>query len=221
MISLLKTAALSLTLSTLSPALFADLVPLDYRSVGDNLLTLDSKTNLQWLDLTATVGRSWTDAATLTSSTGLFAGFRLATDVEFRALLAHAGVAETTGANSDDPSFLSATANLQSLLGFVERPINLGPLGIVGRGEYSIGDLSSTEEGFSRARARLVTYHFNPDSTFYNAEIASIPTNSFSDPIFGLYLVRGSAVPEPSTYGLIGAGCLAALAAWRRRRSAR
>jgi hypothetical protein len=53
----------------------------------------------------------------------------------------------------------------------------------------------------------------------YNAETGSIPVDSFSNPISGLYLVRESAVPEPSTYGLIGAVGLLALAAWKRRRA--
>ena len=55
----------------------ATLIPRDYTSTGDNLITFDSDTGLEWLDLSETAGMSV--AAALAANVG----WTLATRVQF------------------------------------------------------------------------------------------------------------------------------------------
>ena len=54
----------------------------DLRSPGDSLITFDTATKLEWLDLTETRGRSYNDIAARLGPGGEFAGWRYATLAE-------------------------------------------------------------------------------------------------------------------------------------------
>ena len=58
----------------------------------DRLLTLDTETNLEWLDLTATLNLSYLDVQGGAGDYLTTYGFRYATGAELRVLLDHAGV---------------------------------------------------------------------------------------------------------------------------------
>jgi hypothetical protein len=74
-----------LTLGSLSPA--------DWLVVGDEKLTFDSKTNLEWLDITETVNISYNSVIHEINSQGIFKGFRIATRQEVEELLLNSGIA--------------------------------------------------------------------------------------------------------------------------------
>ena len=69
----------------------ADLVEKDFNSVGDGMLTLETSTGLEWLDIPLTVGASY-DQAEIDFST-----FRHATKSEVLALLGEFGITPNVG----------------------------------------------------------------------------------------------------------------------------
>ena len=69
----------------------ADLLEIDLYTSGDKLITRDTGTGLDWLDLTATQGRSVNEV--LADFGGFVsAGFRYATPVEVEALFTSASI---------------------------------------------------------------------------------------------------------------------------------
>jgi len=65
----------------------AEFVHQDYASSGDNLVTYQTETNLQWLSLTVTSGMTIEEVLAQTVAGGRFDGWRLATDREVESLL--------------------------------------------------------------------------------------------------------------------------------------
>ena len=56
----------------------AAIVSTDWKTTGDNLITLDTTNHLEWLDLTVTVNRSWNDIYSELGSGGEFEGWQMA-----------------------------------------------------------------------------------------------------------------------------------------------
>lgn len=65
----------------------AEFIHQDYASSGDNLVTYQTETNLQWLNLVVTSGLTIEEAIGKTGGGGEFAGWRLATDAEVESLM--------------------------------------------------------------------------------------------------------------------------------------
>ena len=76
----------------------ADLVP----GSGDQLITYDTETNLQWLNLTATANRSRNEVLAGFGGFTTTYGFRYATGAEVGELFRHAGVSK----GLDEPQFV-------------------------------------------------------------------------------------------------------------------
>lgn len=70
----------------------ATLIETDYQAAGDKLLTQDSVTNLQWLDLTSTLSISYSDMLNQLGPGGLYEGFRYATVNDIDTLQVDAGL---------------------------------------------------------------------------------------------------------------------------------
>jgi hypothetical protein len=68
------------------------LVSSDWQTVGDNLITRDTTSGLDWLDLTQTGNRSYNDVSSQLGAGGQFAGFRYATQAEVTALFSQFGL---------------------------------------------------------------------------------------------------------------------------------
>lgn len=182
----------------------AVLIAQDLSAPGDELLTLDSDTNLQWLDLTETAGLSYDD---IIGGAGgyLAAGFSFATTTQVATLWADAGIVDTSG--TPIVGNRAAADLLLSLLGCtsgcgsgsdaqqgqaefdpVQADLN-GPYILLGGGGTAAANINP---GFSQAR-------------------------DFSSPTLGNFLVR--PVPEPSTGLLVGGGLLVLGFSRRRSRS--
>ena len=56
----------------------ADLISVDWKTPGDGLITRDTNSGLEWLDLTVTVGRSANDIRSQILAGGEFEGWRFA-----------------------------------------------------------------------------------------------------------------------------------------------
>ncbi|GEM_PF-755436 len=86
---LLFTTIVSLVCTTASAS---TLVARDWQSAGDNALTYDSSTNLEWLDLTQTVGESVVYVDSQLGPGGAYDGFRYATRTEVEQLFNDFGI---------------------------------------------------------------------------------------------------------------------------------
>ncbi|RKZ67885.1 MAG: hypothetical protein DRQ44_05080 [Gammaproteobacteria bacterium] len=69
----------------------AALVSTNWKTVGDNLITRDTDSGLEWLDLTETTGLSYNDVSSKFSEGEQFAGWSYASITEVRELLNNAG----------------------------------------------------------------------------------------------------------------------------------
>lgn len=196
------TAALLLVLA--APPSHATLIPADLFVSDDGLLTRDSETGLEWLDITATQGQSYNSVA---AGFGSYVplGFRFASVSEVSTLYLHAGVTDQDGGFVVENA--TGGALLLELMGCT---INCFPGSA--RTQQGLAEV----EPFSTSTAKGPFVALSGDETlgFSNVLAANIP-KSLADPRFGSYLVR--PVPEPSTLFFLGIG-VAAIA--RRARAA-
>ncbi len=162
---------------------YGGLVSVDWQSGGDGLLTHDTETGLEWLDLTQTLDQSLSSISPLLSAGNTYDGFRVATSNEVISLLNGAGISPIPTSTSDPVVFASATA-LTSLLGETMQPAF--PDNYFGsRGLASEGDLYG---------------YYSANGVDLNTQILSGVT---SHPTVGVWLVR-DAIPEPSTIAFVG-----------------
>ncbi|HHH45128.1 MAG TPA: hypothetical protein ENK49_13410 [Gammaproteobacteria bacterium] len=75
-----------------SNAFATTLVARDWQAAGDNALTYDSSTNLEWLDLTQTLGESVVYVDSQLGAGGMYDGFRYATRTEVQQLFIDFGL---------------------------------------------------------------------------------------------------------------------------------
>lgn len=200
----------------------ATVVSADLYAPGDGLLTLDSSTSLEWLDLTATVGQ--TRSAVLSGS---FAaqGFRYATQAEVLQLWTDAGATgpfdNELGSNVSIQNVDTAEL-LINLMGCTtpfasHRPCDGSPDG-TSQQNWNIGFFGS--DTTDAAIVDLFFGTFDPRNGMSAMWIdfgTSAGIDLFSRPDIGSYLVRAVAVPEPGSLALFAFACAAILR--RRARS--
>lgn len=179
----------------------AALIPSDLSAPNDQLVTIDSLTGLEWLDVTATQGQSYNSVA---AGFGGFVqlGFRYATIGEVSTLYSHAGVI------NQDGLFHAENAAGALLL------INL--MGCTNNCNISVdsqGGLAE-DEPFSPTAARGPFVAIFADRSRGVAVLsASSISKSQGYQEVGSYLVR--PIPEPSISALLSLG-LAVLSMTRR-----
>jgi hypothetical protein len=201
----------------LATTLHADLVGVDLHTPGDQLLTLDSSTGLEWLDLKPTLNLSLSQMKSLSSTSGEFSEFRLATVTEFDALLDHASVPHTLSA-ADDSAGITNVTRFQGFFGAIAKPIIPGPIfPPVGKGYYTVGFVQdSTPDSFALARVFIYDYDSGPE--MYDVFDYTFGPSPIVDPLIGYFLVRSVPVPEPAAFSLYTGAALLLLCLVRRRR---
>lgn len=178
------------------------LIATDWKTPGDARLTWDRLSGLEWLDLSETLNLSYSQVVSELGAGGRFAGFRYATEAEFRTLLTHAGILgyEFSGA------YYEPARALQALLGVSYSSATQA---------NSFGLLADPAQAvFDRRGVDLVTTAQQFATVVFGDQTNAAWSHK------GSWLVRLSpaAVPEPSAVFLWGlAGCTATLVSHRRR----
>ncbi len=176
----------------------ASLISIDLYSSGDNLLTRDTDTGLEWLDLTETMGSTWNQVVTDDSHGFIAQGFYSADITDVTQLFLNAG-ANYIDEISRDVDYTAALA-LIKLLGCTDKC------------NYSDTILTSgVSEGWVGAPGVKVYDSFAQVSTFsLKGSFAdyeySDNTKDDSYPGVGVWLVRSTTVPEPSSLAMFSLG---------------
>ena len=175
----------------------------DWRTPGDALLTLDTRTGFEWLDLTESqvssfegkfIDETMDAIVTETLPGGRFYGFEFATDPELSAFAQSAGI--DLSSRSYDVNGAAAW-RLIELLG--------NPQG----GGSATGWLITS----GRLPERLSVASFPPGRAGGSAGLLRTETLDYSTRNHGLWLRRSAIIPEQPTLGLALVGLLLSSAA--------
>lgn len=190
----------------------AALVEVDWQITGDYLITRDTISGLDWLDLTETNNMSRNYVLTQLGSGGQFDGWRYASSAETVALWANFGVDLSTtplGPTSGlDPSIVIAAETLGGILDEPSLPY------------WTLG----------------LTSDNNPMNTFHYARLGALYISDFNWTIFSgvdgeyiatydanevtsHYLVQTSPVPVPAAVWLFGSGLLGLISVAKRKKA--
>jgi len=203
----ITTAAMALSVTA-----NAAVISLDWQNSNDNLITRDTTSGLDWLDLSLTNGSSFNQTMTQMGTSGQFNGFRYATTNEVENLWANVGIDLTAGASNGSTG--SMQSGIMSMSTFLGNNVNLFdsvnyPYGALGYATNSLTDLTLT---------RMGAFYYTPDSGNYfegtgDVIVGSSDISGFS----GSYLVRTSPVPLPAAVWLFSSGILGLIAVARRK----
>ncbi|MFT4585431.1 MAG: hypothetical protein ACI915_004287 [Gammaproteobacteria bacterium] len=174
-------------------------------SFGNNTLTHDSVSGLEWLDVAITSGNSYDTVATQIGSGLIYEGFRFATRQEVYNLWDNAGLAHYLTGTGSQPNgdvntfagFLGNTANDGGCLSCV------GPVGF-----------TAVESGVFYQYGAYTTSNFGPAPSVDN------PFNAGDNPvsnITGSWLVAANPVPVPVAVWLFGSGLIGLVGFARRK----
>lgn len=186
---------------------YSALIEKDWHTLGDGLITYDSRTDLEWLDLTQTSALSWDFVSQQFGNTGSFAGFRYATLLEIRGLFQSASIPKI---NQDSALNLAPVHGLLNLVGTL-RP--------GATASWTIGLSGESPTGFPTVRytANLETLDYRGIGRA-NVPLSTQDTNFAGAGDLGSWLVRIAPVPEAETYAMMLAGLgLVGLMAKRRK----
>lgn len=195
-------------------AVITDLSERDWSNTGDGLLTYDSSTGLEWLDLTVTLGNSILDTEALS-----FYGsqFRWATHTEIDDLLDSV----ILGSGARQSFVASSVANVTQFINLLGGYLEINSAGTTFQMDryytQAVSRMAQVSPGmYGLGIAMLQRY---PNYVLYrDMAYANDPSNysccwseGGSNPRTGSWLVRTTNVPEPETFMLfiIGFGGLA------------
>ncbi|MEQ9407602.1 MAG: PEP-CTERM sorting domain-containing protein [Fuerstiella sp.] len=196
--------------SCVGPSAHAGFIEVDLFSSGDGLVTLDTNTGLEWLDVTATVGLSVNDVLGGTGGwTAL--GFRYAGSDELEQLFLSSAPGSTVSFYAFTANNFAGASLLVDLLGnSLDSPVFPGSQGYVDPGTSDLFSEGTAHASFYQVRISDSTGRFHPTQGSFSLADSSATIGSF--------LVRDvSAVPEPASMYVFTIGALGLGIAARRR----
>ena len=203
----LPIALIAASLSLLAPLDAAHAQLIDAGST-----TVDSQSGLEWLDLSASNGLSFTQVSAGFGASGAFDGYRYATSAEVADLLGEFGLPVAPYATYPT-SLAPQLAQFDSYLG-----LNFGGLGPAYGFQAMVGDAIA---GFSGYHPLFFAFPNSANTALgsgpfvaagdrlidANAEVTVGYGENFAERNLGHFLVRSvSPVPEPSTWLLLAGG---------------
>ncbi len=170
----------------------AALISLDDPIFGPDSITHDTHTNLEWLDIPLSQGRSFADVAGEFGPGGDFEGFRYANIADLETLVLNAGI---SGINRRITGDFTSVTNLINLL---------GPTSFQAGNPETLGFLSDMPSVDSQARV-VASFDFFNLREISNSNVTPVylisggifANETLASPSYGSYLVR--PVPEPLT----------------------
>lgn len=210
----LKRAVCIASFALSTTAANAALIEVDLFSAGDGLITRDTISGLDWLDLTETITLSFDD---IQAGAGGWSqlGFRHASSSEFSTLIQSAGLTESV--EFGDPTYamsdsllVQAVSSLQSLIGITQVTYNQSYPSVQSIGVLS--DPSTQYTGWHAVGIIAVSQlpNYIPNLVFTGTQYYNGFPSDLSGQGHGQFLVREtSQVPLPATAWLLGSGLLA------------
>lgn len=200
-------AAIALVLST---SVNSAIISVDWQSAGDNLITQDTDSGLEWLDLTATSFRSYNDISSKLSTGQEFDGWRYATTTE---------ISEFFDAFGGDSNYYNGWSTQNNGLFDIIAPywgdLMCEEIGCVQPGDGASAFITSESDpvyGSAWQRSGYV------EDNVYDAlsatqdrvvlDLGPVSVNEAGNYRFGSALVRTSVVPVPAAVWLFGSGII-------------
>ena len=209
--------ALCISFANLSFNVSAALISADYNFSGDNYITRDTETGLDWLDLTWTRNRTFTHVTSQLGEGGIYAGWRVANSTETDTLFTNLGMplgsSNVSGYTPELLTYISLFGNLN--------PSSYSPY-------YSYGYIDQTfaSTSISGAPTQVQMYvgvrgFSNPEKTSYFTHNPgnSGATQPYASAWLGTFLVRDTpaVVPVPIAAWLFGSGLITLIGFARRK----
>lgn len=191
----IKNLLLTLTLCLLMPfGAHAELVSAHYKTLGDGLLTRDTLTGLEWLDVPYSINRSYNDVASQFGAGGDFQGFRYATEAETVSFFQHAGLTVGVG------GYLGETLPMTRMLDLVGRTVDTVDL------ISAFGFVLPATPGYPPSMSHLAMKPGGYTEAFVISG-PNMPDGSWIDATHGSYLTRdGATAPRVDGFWPSNAG---------------